>query len=122
MLTAESAVTRADEIKPNGIGAACKYELLYELDRRIMAEVIGPRGNPDGVGASPELASGDPSAPLLADGHPGLYVCWLLAQIDLLNGDLARYANSREVFNEAFDSFRNEYNRTHSSRNVKLRY
>lgn len=119
MLTAQNVISRADDYKPNDYGTAEKLEALASLDRRIISEIINARGGSCAPAAAIEDGA---DLPLIAASRPDLYFYRLLCAIDLHNGDLTRYNNDRALFNEEYESFRNEYNRTHPAGNVKLRY
>ena len=122
MLTAGQAISRADEIKQNDCGISEKLEVLYGLDRRITSEIVLTHEQADGENAGEFPAGYAEESPLLFGDHPEMYVLCLLCAVDLHCGDLARYNNDAGLFNAAYEAFRNEYNRTHKAKSVKLRY
>ncbi|MBQ7160601.1 MAG: hypothetical protein IJR90_02725 [Clostridia bacterium] len=121
LLTANDVIFRADEYKPNPYPAREKIETLCGLEDRISSELIASHYDP--AARQRELTpDGDGGAALLIQDRPLLYFYRLICEIDLRNGDLVRYANDSALFNSEWESFRNEYNRTHPAKSAKLRY
>ena len=53
---------------------------------------------------------------LASSPHESLYLFYLLARIDLMNGETARYNESAALFNAQYDAFSAAYNRAHRPR------
>ena len=56
--------------------------------------------------------------------HPWDELCirYLQAQLDLVNGELTRYANSAALFNQLLGAYQDYYNRTHTCVGTRLKY
>ena len=70
---------------------------------RGLAEQIMATGYPDGM--DEEL--------LVKAPHDELYVLYLKAKIDAENGEYSRYADSSQLYNEAYGNFARYWGRTH---------
>ena len=44
------------------------------------------------------------------------------AQVDYYNGEYEKYNNSMDMFNTAYNGYKNYYNRTHMPKGKKLKY
>ena len=110
----KEALDRFDLLYPNAMGLPEKLALVSRLDGRIDREILSlyGAGDPafDGYGPSDY-----PDAELKV-GFPfdDLYVKFLCAENDLVNGDTVRYANSAVVFNTAYADYAAYMNRTRS--------
>ena len=51
-----------------------------------------------------------------------MYLRYLQAQIDQVNGELTRYANSSALYNNLLSAYRDHYNRTHQARRGGWKY
>ena len=52
----------------------------------------------------------------LTEYYESLYLYYLLARIDQMNGETARYNESAALFNAQYDAFSAAYNRAHRPR------
>ena len=51
-----------------------------------------------------------------------MYLRWLEAQIDYANGEYDKYNNSVLIYQTAYDSYANYYNRNHMPKGKKIKY
>ena len=112
-MTPRKVMQHADTAKLNAFPEEEKFEWLKALEGRIAADVllatpeeleqIMATGYPDGM--DEEL--------LVKAPHDELYVLYLKAKIDAENGEYSRYADSSQLYNEAYGNFARYWGRTH---------
>lgn len=108
-------IEMVDRLKPNSYTISDKVKWLEDIDGMIVRELIDTHEN------SPltEAFSGydpdtDMDAELLVPApYDVLYRYWLESQIDLANMELNKYNNSQKLFNSAYVTYTDHYNRTH---------
>lgn len=109
------AISRIDELKPNGFSYDTKIRWLSELDGKVKAEIIDTHEGFEKIKFSgytePDLSQY--YTLLIPYPYDDVYIKWLEAQIDYANGEIAKYNNSITLFNTAIAAFANYYNRTH---------
>lgn len=103
------AIRRVDELKPNSYTQEQKTEWLRNVDGLIIEECIKTH-----EGEAPKVDYDNITSTLMVP-HPydELYVNYLFMMIDYSNGELKKYNNSAEVYNESLLAFKKWYNRTH---------
>ena len=102
-MTMERAIERFDLTVPNAFPFAVKPDLVMGLEARLENELFSLYVAPSEEDA-PEDPAGD-GVPLAAPyPYDDLYVKFLAAETDRLNGDVNRYQNSAKVFNDAYDA------------------
>mgnify|MGYP003296102891 CR=1 FL=1 len=113
-MTVNEAGEHFDLIFPNAFPYEIKLNMLSHLDKRVFDDVLSKyadkpveefNGYKPGVSDHQEL--------LIAFPNDDIYISYLAAQTDMINGDIARYNNSAGVFNAAFSEFCRMYTRTH---------
>lgn len=112
-MTPRKVIQRVDEAKPNAFPEEAKFEWLKALEGRIAADVllatpeeleqIMATGYPDGM--DEEL--------LVKAPHDELYALYLKAYFDKENGEYNRYADSSQLYNEAYGNFVRYWGRTY---------
>lgn len=122
-MTVIEAITRLNEMKPNGYGQEEKIGWLSELDGIIKSTVVDTHAGGEKV----SFEGYDGSTPLdtvliVSSPYDSLYLDWMSAKIDFANGEFARYNNSMTRYNDTFLSFTREYNRTHMPIGVQIKY
>lgn len=96
-------LARVDEARPNAFDSLLKVKWLATLDGRIAANIYRLQHSElaqfsyDGTDLDIEL--------LVPFPHDDIYDLWLIAQIDMANGEYNKYQNSMAVYNAAFDNF-----------------
>lgn len=122
-MTIQEALTRADALRPNKISRSEKLRWLSDLDGKIRHEIIDTHeGGPEEPFAGYTEQTSVQTELLAAAPYDDLYIKYLFAQIDLTNRELANYNNSVQVFDAAYTDYRNWYNRTHMSKEIRLRF
>jgi len=115
-MTINEAITRADRVKPNQYETAEKVRWLSTLDGKIRREMMAWHEGADGPFAAYD-PDGDLDVPLLVpEPYDELYMHWLFAQVDYHNNEIDRFNNCMVMFNMAYATFADWYNRTHRPR------
>lgn len=109
-MTIADAISRVDAQKHNTVDQKLKIEWLSYLEGQIHTEIVDPGGS-----FKPFTSDIDTSAYELAAPPPydEVYILYLISKIDLQNQEIARYQNSRVLFNNAYEQLRNYWTRTH---------
>lgn len=104
MAKIRDVIARVDESKPNAFTEAQKVRWLAQLDGKIAADVMLMN-----VADLRQLEYQHPIAMdwelLVSFPHDDIYDLWLMAQIDMANGETDKYLNSMEAYNASFDNF-----------------
>lgn len=113
-MTIAEAISIVDKLKPNQYAESFKINWLSKLDGQIFKEVFQTHaGSPiesfDGYDADSQNTELLVPYPYDED----IYNYFLQAQIDKENGETAKYNQSITLYNNAFLTFQNWYNRTH---------
>lgn len=110
-MTLGEIIAEVDELKPNTYDDTIKVRWLSELDGRIYHEVICTHEADE----DQEEYKGHSEVSedlLVKDPYTDIYRHYLYAMIDYTNGETDRYQNSMLMFNNAYQTFCNYYNRT----------
>lgn len=101
-MTIESCMHLVDAMMPNRMPEAVKRRFLGEAEGRVMVELLG-RETKD---ASP-FDTATPAATELSAPHPydQLYWLYVVAMMECVNGNTARYENAATLFNTVFHSY-----------------
>ena len=113
-MTIIEAINKIDSFKPNSYTQDDKIAWLSELDGIIKAEIIDTHeGSEDVTFNGYEVDMALDTSMLVPAPYDDIYLKWLEAKIDYLNGELAKYNNSMTMYNSAYSVFERYYNRTH---------
>lgn len=117
------AINRLDAVKPNAYTQSEKIAWLSDLDGMIKNLVIDTHEGGEEVdfkGYTDET----PLDTVLIVGSPyeDLYILWLESKIDYANGEYVKYNNSITRYNDIFQTYNNEYNRTHMPKGSAFKY
>ena len=122
-MTLMEAMHRADALKPNSYSNEEKIRWISILDGLIKKKIFDTHeGGEDVVYDGYETETPLTTELLVPAPYDDIYVHWLMMQIDLTNGEYARYNNSAKVYNSAYQDFANYYNRTHMPLGKTLKY
>ena len=98
-MKASEMLDRVDTFKPNQYTEPQKLGWLLQLDGQIWREIIR-------AGVERELLVPEPWA-------GDLYNYWLQAMIDRENGEIGKYNQTSQLYNQAYLTYAGYYNRTH---------
>ena len=113
-MTISAAIAACDRMRPNTFAYGEKEAWLRELEARIREEIVRTHEGAEAFLAGRAQEGED--ALLAPSPHESLYLFYLLARIDLMNGETARYNESAALFNAQYDAFSAAYNRAHRPR------
>ncbi len=108
-MTLNDAVELFDREHPNNAPFNLKIQWLSQLDYKVYAEILTPRGHGDFRGYTPET----PQDTVLAvpDSFGELYVYYLKMSLDLHNSEIDRFNNSAMLFNRTYKELFDYINR-----------
>lgn len=112
-MTPRKVIQRVDEAKPNAFPEEAKFEWLMALEGRIAADVLLAMPAELAAIMGKTFADGMDEELLVKAPHDELYALYLKAYIDKENGEYNRYADSRQLYNEAYGNFVRYWGRTY---------
>lgn len=113
-MTITEAIAMIDSIKPNTYTHAQKISWLSTLDEMIKKEIIDTHEGGEAVDFSGYGEDTNINTPLLVPSpYDELYIFWMESKIDYWNGESAKYNNSITMFNNAYSTYQEYYNRLH---------
>lgn len=122
-MTIMEVLYRIDEVKPNSYSQPEKIKWLSTLDGVIKSEIVDTHEGGEGVVFNGYNEDSDLATELLVPApYDDIYLRWLETQIDYANGEYGKYNNSMAMYNTAYTSFANYYNRTHMPKGKKLKF
>lgn len=108
------AITMIDSVKPNTYTQAEKIAWLSTLDEMIKKEIIDTHEGGEAVDFHGYGENTDINSSLLVPPpYDELYIFWMESKIDYWNGESAKYNNSITMFNNAYSTYQEYYNRMH---------
>ena len=113
-MTVQEVIARVDAVKPNRFKEGQKILWLGNLEGQIYNELVCTHENPEGI-MPPEFSENMDTGHRLTAPHPydEVYVLYLQSQIDLGNMEIAKYNNSKTLYNNAYQTLVDYWNRTH---------
>ena len=113
-MTLGEAISRLDELKPNGFSRGQKIFWLSALDATVKKEIIDSHEGGGDMGFAPyDEGSADETVLLVPAPYDEVYLRYLEAQIDYSNGEYDRFNNSNAMYAAAYTAFSRAYNRSH---------
>lgn len=112
-MTPRKAIQRADEAKPNAFPEEAKFDWLMSFEGRVAANVLLAMPNELSEIMSRGFSDGMDEELLIKPPHDELYVLYLKACIDKENGEYSRYADTMQIYNEAYGDFARWWGRTY---------
>ena len=111
----QTALDRADMMKPNMMERALKVAALSELDGLIHREIILKHEHPEEMDTFDGYTEDtDPGTELLAPWpYDEMYGYWLMCKIDEQNLEYDKYQNDRTEFNNRYEMFHDWWRREH---------
>ena len=120
----QQALDIADGMKPNMMDRHMKIAYLQEIEQLIYNEILLKHEHEPGQEVAPEYTNDtDPGTVLIVpDPYSMLYPYWLMSKIDLQNLEMDKYNNDRALFENAYNTMHDWWNRTYMpiSRNRQL--
>ena len=113
-MTIHEVIARVDAVKPNRYKESQKIAWLGNLEGQIFNELVLTHENPGHIQRIEFSAEMDTDQKLIAP-HPydEVYMLYLQSQIDLNKMEIAKYKNSKTLYNNAYQTLVDYWNRTH---------
>ena len=120
----EDVISAVNTMQPNTLDDRDKYSMLSNAERCVREVLSGYVGY---EGCSEPMEDFDPerdnTATLLTPApYSELYKYYLLAEINLRYGDIAKYNTYSTLYETAFDNFRRYVVRNYQSKNTIRRF
>ena len=114
-MKAGEVIAMVDRLKPNRFTKEDKYKWLSDVDGMICRELIDTHeDSPLTEAFTGYEAETDAEKELIAPfPYDQIYRWYLESQTDLGNMEITKYNNTRNLFNAAYLTFTDWYNRTH---------
>lgn len=112
-MTVIEAIELVDRLKPNKFSEEDKVKWLSDIDGLIVRELVDTHEDSPLQGEFGGYTSADNTQLIAPYPYDNLYRWYLESQIDLGNMEIAKYNNSRTLFNNAYLTYTDHYNRTH---------
>ena len=118
-MTVKDAIDMADRDHPNAYAFSDKLRWLSRLDNDLKVKIIDTHEDPvipyDTVIDYANDSDHFDTTQLIAQApFDEMYLFYIAAQVDLLNGEYERYNNSNTMFLTAYTDYERWYNRTHT--------
>ena len=113
-MTIHNAINSIDELMHNPYTQENKVTWLSRVDTMVKKLVIDTHDGGENVSFSGYYEDTDLETVLLIpEPFDEAYLRWMEAQIDYHNGEYNKYNNAILMFNSAYESYQNYYNRNH---------
>ena len=110
-MTINQLMTLVDDLTPNQYSAAHKLRWLNEVEHTVARELVLTHEGGRDFTFTPYAAAGDTE--LIAPApYDRIYPLYLTGRIHWHNGETDRYNDTAAAFQQAWDEYRNWYNRT----------
>ena len=117
------AIERIDSQKHNVYSQNEKIAWLSRLDFLVKTLIIDAHEGAETLEFTGYNDRTDMETELLVPApFDEVYLRWLEAQMDYSSGEYDKYNNSMEMFNTAYEGYRNYYNRTHTPIGKKFKF
>lgn len=117
------AIDRIDGLKHNTYTQGEKIGWLSRLDSMVKRLIIDTHEGGEDVVFTGYDANTDVFTELLVpEPFDEMYLRWLEARIDYANGEYDKYNNSILMYQAAYDSYANYYNRNHMPNGKKIKF
>ena len=114
-MTIQMAIDMVDQLKPNMFQTGQKIAWLNDLDGLVWREIISTHeGTPDGLFEGYDQDSNPGTDLLVPEPYTDIYRHYLAAQMDIANRDNGEYAKDMALFNSAWQTLCDYWNRTHT--------
>ena len=122
-MTINEAINKTDALKPNNFSVEDKIGWLSTLDFTVKREMIDTHEGGEDIVFEGYTEETDLDTELLAPApYDEMYLRWLEAQIDYANNEFGKYNNAIEMYNTAWQAYRNHYNRTHMPISKRMQF
>lgn len=121
-MTIDQAINTLDARRNNTFSRQEKIGWLSQLDGLIFQGVISTHQG-EGESFAGYTTDTDPQTRLLVpEPWEDIYLHYMQAQMDYINGEMTRYANAAALYNSVLTAYKNHYNRSHAPKGQAWRY
>lgn len=117
-MTATGLIERTDALFPNVFPFPMKVRWLWRLDAELCRDIFARYGDAP-VPRDSEMTAADREL-LLGEEFSDLYISYLTMKMELHSGNITGYVNAAALYNSAYLSFMQHYNRTHVAKGAKI--
>lgn len=122
-MTIIEAIEKIDTLMPNTYTKEEKISWLSTIEGMIKRNIIDTHEGAENVDFEGYDEDTDLDTEMIVQApYTDLYVLWLEAMIDYTNGEFTKYNNVIIRYNDMYQAFANDYNRTHMPLGGKIRY
>ena len=122
-MTIIEAIDKIDTLMPNTYTKEEKISWLSTIEGMIKRNIIDTHEGAENVDFEGYDEDTDLDTELIVQvPYTDLYVLWLEAMIDYTNGEFTKYNNVIIRYNDMYQAFANDYNRTHMPLGRKIQY
>jgi len=115
MMTIQEAIDELDALKPNSYTAAQKIKWLSDIDLLAYNEILSTHEDAPETAFTGYASVADTATRLLIPApYTDVYRWYLESRVDLANAETGKYNNSITLFNNAYLTFTDRYNREHA--------
>ena len=111
-MTIRQAMDRADGLRPNTVPEAEKRLWLAQLDGAMRRQIHAKHEAAEDVSGA-DQSQADDTVLLAEEPYAGVYLYWLMAQMDLAQGELTRYNNDMMLYNLSLTEYAVDYKQKH---------
>ena len=116
------AINRIDSLKHNTYSQSEKVAWLSEVEWEVVRNVINAHEGDEATFTGYDDSTDLQTELLIPSPYDKAYLLWMEAQIDYYNGENEKYNNAADLFNTAYQEFKNYYNRTHMPKGKKFKF
>ena len=111
----QQALEIADGMKPNMMDRQMKIAFLQEIEQLIYNEILLKHEHEPAQEVPPayDEDTDDGTVLIVPDPYSMLYPYWLMSKIDLQNLEMDKYNNDRALFENAYNTMHDWWNRTY---------
>lgn len=121
-MTLIEAISKIDNLKHNTYTHEDKVGWLSRLDGMVKTEILDTHEGGETAFQGYDTDSDVETVLLVPAPYDEVYLRWLEAQIDYAGGEYNRFNNSMDMFQAAYQSYSNFYNRTHMPKGQGFRF
>lgn len=110
-MTGAAAIAKTDALRPNAIGFDQKLSWLADLDELIYREIVMTHEHEEGT-TFKRYETGEEEL-IAPSPYDEVYHHFLAMQISLAGREIAMYNNDKTLYNNAYLTFQDYYNREH---------
>ena len=116
------AINQIDSLKHNTYSKSNKVEWLSRLDTMVKTHIIDTHEGEAAFTGYDDGTDLQKTELLVPAPYDEVYLLWMEAQIDYYNGEYDKYNKAIDLFDAAYEGYRNYYNRTHMPKGKKFKF